>query len=81
MLGHVVGDLKAHRRAEPPARQLPLKCLQKVLVAIFLDLEISVPGDAERVMFDDFQAGEQRRQMRGDEFLHRQKACGMGSLR
>jgi hypothetical protein len=74
VLGHVVGDLEAHRRAETPARQLSLERLQQIFVAIFLDLEIRIASDAERVVLDDLETGEQHRQERRDQFLHRQKA-------
>ena len=73
VLGHVVGDLEPHRGAEPPARQFALERLQQVLVAVLFDLEVGVAGDAERVMLDDLQAGEQHRQERRDQFLHRQE--------
>ena len=79
VLGHVVGDLEPHRRAEAPARQFALERLQQVLVAVLFDLEIRVAGDAERVVLDDLQAGEQHRQERGDQFLHRQEPHHVGA--
>lgn len=72
-LGHVVGDLEPHRRAEAPPRQLPFQRLQQIFVAVLLDLHVGVAGDAERVVFDDLHAREQQRQERRDQFLHRQK--------
>ncbi len=73
VLGHVVGDLQAHRRAEPAPRQLPFQRLQQVLVAVLLDLEVGVAGDPERVVLDDLHAGEQHRQVRRDQVLQRQE--------
>lgn len=73
MLGHVVGDLEAHRGAEPPARQFTFERLQQVFVAILLDFEVRVAGDPEGVVLDDLQTGEQHRQERRDQFLHRQE--------
>ena len=73
VLGHVVGDLEPHRGTESPAGQLPFERLQQVFVAVLFDLEIRVAGDAERVVLDDLQAGEQHRQERRDQFLHRQE--------
>ena len=73
VLGHVVGDLEAHRRAEPAAGQLAFQRLQQVLVAVLLDLEVGVAGDPEGVVLDDLHAGEQHRQERRDQLLHRQE--------
>ena len=73
VLGHVVGDLEPHRRAESPTGQFALERLQQVLVAVLFDLEVGVAGDAERVMLDDLQAGEQHRQEGRDQLLHRQE--------
>ena len=78
VLGHVVGDLEPHRGAEPPAGQFALERLQQVFVAVLLDLEVRVAGDPERVVLDDLQAGEQHRQERGDQLLHRQEAHHVG---
>ena len=74
VLGHVVGDLEPHRRAEPPAGQFALECLQQILVAVLLDLEVGVAGDPEGVVLDDLQAGEQHVQERRDQLFHRQEA-------
>ena len=74
VLGHVVGDLQPHRRTEPAARQFAFQRLQQILVAVLFDLEVGVAGDAERVVLDDLQAGEQHRQEGRDQFLHRQEA-------
>ena len=60
-LGHVVGDLESHRRAEPPARQFPFQRLQQVFVAVLFDLVVGVAGDAEGVMLNDFHAREKHR--------------------
>ena len=49
VLAHRVGDLEPHRRPEPAAGQLAFERLQQVLVAVLLDLEVGVAGDAERV--------------------------------
>ncbi len=54
-------DLEAHRRAEAAPRQFSLERLQQILVAVLFDLEVGVAGDAERVVLDDVQAGEQHR--------------------
>src|SRR3954451_17799951 len=68
---HGLGDLEPHRRAEPPAGQLPLQRLQQVLVPVLLDLEVGVAGDPEQVVGQHVEAREQLRQVRGDEVLER----------
>ncbi len=77
-LGHVVGHFEANRGAEAPTRQLSLQRLQQIFVAVFFDLEVRVAGDAERMMLDDVQAGEQHRKERRDQFLHREEAHDIG---
>ncbi len=57
VLGHVVGDLEAHRRAESAPCQFTFQRLQQIFVAVFLDLHVGVAGDAEDVMLDDLHAG------------------------
>ncbi len=73
VLAHLVGDLEAHRRPEPAARQLPLQRLEQVLVAVLLDLQVGVAGDAERVDLRDLHAGEELVEVRRDEVLDRQE--------
>ena len=71
VLGDVVGELEADRRAEPAAQQLLLQGLEQVLRVVLLDLEVLVAGDAERRVPDDVHAGEQQAQVRGDDVLER----------
>ena len=73
VVGHVLADLEAHRRAEPALGQLAFQGLQQVLVPVLLDLEVGVAGDAEDVALDDVHAGEQLAEVRGDQFLQRQE--------
>ena len=73
MRAHRVGDLEPHRRPEPAAGQLAFQRLQQVLVAVLLDLEVGVAGDPERVALGHLHAGEQLRQVRGDQVLERQE--------
>ena len=47
---HVVADLEPHGRAEAAAGELALERLQQVLVAVLLDLDVGVAGDAEGVV-------------------------------
>ena len=73
MLGHRVGHLEAHRRAEAAPRELPLHGLEQVLVAVFLDLEIGVAGDPEQVPVDHLHTGEHLTEMGPDQLLQRQE--------
>ena len=76
MLGHVVRDLQPHGRPESAAGQLALQSLEQILVAV-LDVHVGVPGDPEGVLLHDFHPGEQNRQKRRDEVLHRQEPGGV----
>ncbi len=69
VLGHVVGHLEADRGTEPPSGQFALECLEQVLVAILLDLEIGIACDAESVVLHHFHAGEEYVEVGGDEVL------------
>ena len=77
-LGHVVGDFQADGGTEAAPRQFTFKRLQQIFVAVLFDLEVRVAGDAERVMLDDLQTGEQHRQERRDQFLHREEPHDIG---
>ena len=79
VLAHRVGDLEPHRRPEPAAGQLAFERLQEVLVAVLLDLDVGVAGDAERVHLGDLHAGEQLAQVRGDQVLDGQEDRPRGS--
>ena len=70
---HRVDDLEPHRRPEPAAGQLALQRLQQVFVAVLLDLQVRVARDPEGVALRHLHAGEQLRQVRGDEVLDRQE--------
>ncbi len=74
VLGHVVGDLEAHRGTETATGEFPLECLQEVLVAVLLDLEVGVAGDPEGVVLDDLHPREQHVEVCRDEFFER-KEC------
>ena len=74
VLVDVVADLEPHRGAEPAAGQLALERLQQVLVAVLLDLDVGVAGDAEDVVGDDLEPREQLLQVDADELLERQPA-------
>jgi hypothetical protein len=73
VLAHRVDDLEPHRRPEPTSRQLALQRLEQVFVAVFLDLQVCVAGDPEGVDLGQLHAGEQLRQVCGDEVLDRQE--------
>jgi hypothetical protein len=73
VLRHVIGDLEAHRRAEPAAGELALQRLEQILVAV-LDVHVGVAGDPEGMVLNDFHAGEQHRKQSRDQLLHRQEA-------
>ena len=70
---HRVDDLEPHRRPEPAAGQLAFEGLQQVFVAVLLDLQVRVARDPEGVALRHLHAGEELRQVRGDEVLDRQE--------
>ena len=70
---HRVDDLEPHRRPEPAAGQLALEGLQQVFVAVLLDLQVRVARDPEGVALRHLHAGEELRQVRGDEVFDRQE--------
>ena len=67
-------DLEPHGRAEPPAQQLLLQCLEQVLGVVLLDLEILVAGDPEGVELQHLHAGEQPLEVLADDVLERHEA-------
>ncbi len=73
-LVHVVRDLEADRRSEPPAQQLALEGLDEVLRLVLLDLDVLVAGDAELVVVENFHAREEVPQVIGDEVFERDEA-------
>ena len=67
-------DLEPHRRTESAAQQFALERLQQVVGVVFVDFEVFVAGDPEGVAFQHLHAGEDHRQVRGDDFFDRDEA-------
>ena len=79
----VMSSATSSRTGEPNRLpgQFPLERLQQIFVAVLFDLEIRIAGDAERMVLDDLQAGEQHRQERRDQLLHRQEPqCAVAAV-
>ena len=62
-------DLQAHRRSEAAPHEFLLQGLEEVLGVVLLDLQVLVPGDAERVVLQDLHAREQLLQVGRDDVL------------
>ena len=75
---HAGADLEPDDLAEAPATELVLDRLQQV-VGLVGDLEIGVAGDPEQVVADDLHAGEQGREVVGDDVLERDEGV-LGDL-
>ena len=71
---HVLGDLEADRRSEPPAQQLGLERLDEVLGLVLFDHHVLVAGEAEGVVIEDLHPGEEIAEVVRDEVLERQVA-------
>ena len=71
----VVGDLEAHRPAEPATAQLHLDRGEQVVGLLVLEREVGVAGDAERRRLLDHHADEQRVEVGGDQLLDRDEAA------
>src|SRR6201999_3731123 len=76
----VVSHLQPHGRTKLPPGQFTLQRLQEILVAILFNLEVGVAGNAEYMVLDDRETGEQHVEMGGDEFLERQELGLFGAL-
>ena len=71
-LGRLRGDLEAHDRAEAAAPHLLLDRGEEVGGFVLLDLDVGVARHAKEVRGDDFEAGEELREIRLDERLEKQ---------
>ena len=71
---HVLGDLEADRRTEPPAQELGLERLDEVLGLVLLDHDVLVAREAEGVVIEDLHPGEEVAEVVRDEVLERQVA-------
>ncbi len=70
----VVTDLEADGRAEPPAGQFAFEGLEEVLGLVLLDLQVGVAGHPEQVGVHHLHAGEELREVGGDDFFQRDEA-------
>jgi hypothetical protein len=76
--GHVRFDLEPDHPPEPPPGQLRLDREQQVVRLLLLDLEVGVAGDAERVLLDHLEPGEEPVEVGGDDLLERDEAFAVG---
>ena len=67
-------DFETNRRPEPAPYQFALQCLQEILGVIFLDFEVLVTGDAERVMFADLHSRKEFVEVGGNDVFQRHVA-------
>ena len=81
VLGAARADLHAHDLPEAPAAQLVLDGLQQV-GGVVGDLQVSIAGDPEHVVLDDFHPRKQRVQVVGDHVLqgHQRDLVGVCRL-
>jgi hypothetical protein len=56
MVGDRGGHLEPYRWSEPAPGQLPLQCLQQILVPVVVDLDVGVAGDPEQEVLNDLHA-------------------------
>ena len=74
LLAHRDGDLEAHRLAEPAASYLDLDRFEQILGVFFLEVEVGVARDAERLVFVDHHAVEESMEVRRDQLFEGHQA-------